>query len=140
MLLNEILDDKVDYKVIEDSDDIFGTSASIGGRTIQFFAEKYEPGKWTLSFGELKGRKLTTDKTGNGSELAVFSMVKDSILEFVEKYDPKLMHFTAAKEAFKEKNNRGSLYARLINRFKIPGYKFEYTKGQYGDFFKLEKE
>lgn len=141
MLLNEILNKKIEYEVDEESEDAFMTSALIGGRMIEFYADKFDDGKWTLSFGEAKGGKVTTELTGSGSELEVFSMVKDSIVEFVKKYKPTIMSFTAAKNDKSDiKNNRGDLYDRLIKKFKIPGYKASRYQGDHTDSFALEKD
>jgi len=139
MLINEILDRKVKYTVMKDSDSQFKAQAKINGRDIVFYAEETWHGIWEVAFGEKTDDAfdITYKKTGNGGELEVFSMVKELTLEMIKKHDPKKITFQAAKE---ENGNRGNLYARLVERFKIPGYKIERKSGDKRDDFVLTKE
>jgi hypothetical protein len=121
MLLNEILDSKMDYEVKAERDDTFMTSMQIGERTIRFVAAEESPGEWEISFHEIKNGKRTYDLTKNGDELKVFSMVIASTKEFVQRYTPRVIMFTADKEG----NVRGQLYDRLSKKFKLPGYTYQ---------------
>jgi hypothetical protein len=130
MLLNELLDSKVKITVKIDRTDEFETSATINGRTIVFRGELDDDGQegdWFVVFGE-PGEKnpkmLKYSLTGNGGELEVFSMVKDSLIMMVKKNSPDRINFVASKEKGSN-TKRADLYARLFKRFTIPGYKFE---------------
>lgn len=142
MKLNEILNKKIDYEVIHETSGMFKTSAIIGNRTIIFIAIEEEPGNWELSFGEkISNGKTTYDKTGSGSELEVFSMVKSSIEEFIQRYSPPTMFFTADKDQVDtEVNVRSAVYDRLIKRFNIPGYKYTRLQTKTHDLFTLDRE
>jgi len=130
MLLKEILNKKVKYTVEKANHYSFFTRATIGNRDIVFRADHDdEKGEnfWYVTFEEFKksedGESSTYDITGSGNELEVFSMVKDSLLEFIEKYKPKLIEFTAEKE--NDSDNRARLYARMLKRFRVSGYTYD---------------
>jgi hypothetical protein len=152
MKLNELLDRKVKYHVIEKELYKFATGAKIGGRTIVFEAmyDKAE-NQWTVQFEEFseKDELGTFDVSGSGNELEVFSMIKGSMEEFIGRYTPDLVTFTASKKT--GKTNRADLYTRLLNRFKIPGYKmikqdskvaadFKLVRNGYKDYYDDEAE
>lgn len=136
MKLNEILNKKVAYEVIEDEHGIFATSAKIGERYIIFFAgDEHDDGVWEIEFKESKTSKhhgSTFDLTGSGNELQVFSMVKDSIKELISKHKPKSIVFTASKTNGSSK--RADAYERLLKRFTVPGYSFERAEEPEADF------
>lgn len=125
----EVLNTKVPYEVEHAGAEQFSTSAKIGGRLITFYASTGdgEPGVWEIEFDERiektdnSPRKTTYKQTGSGSELQVFSMIKDSIIELVTRYEPEVIMFTADKEG--ENDTRAMLYARLLKRFNLPEYK-----------------
>jgi len=122
MKLNEIMNSKVDYEVVKARGGVFHTQAEIGGRIIDFAAIEEMDGEWEISFGEKKGAKTAYGLTGSGAAPEVLAMVKDSMLEFVERYQPEKMYFTADKEG--DKDNRARVYERMIKRFNIPSYKY----------------
>jgi len=129
MKLYELMDTKVDYEVIKARGGVFHTEATIGGRVIAFAAIEEMDGEWEISFGEKKeGSKTAYGLTGSGAAPEVLAMVKASMLEFVERYQPEKMYFTADKE--NDKDNRARVYDRMIKRFNIPSYK--YMKGDFG--------
>jgi hypothetical protein len=126
--LEEALDTKVDYEVIKISTDVFSARAEIGDRMIVFTAESYEsvePGTWEVDFSErptLKTKVIKLGqkyaKTDSGEEFKVFSFVLAAMREFAERYAPEKIIFTSAKSD----ENRTSLYARMLKKFKLPGY------------------
>lgn len=135
MLVQEILNKKTDYEVIRASSNAFRAKAEINGRTIMFSAEdEDESGEWGIAFSEIdsKGRR-TYKQTGSGGELEVFSMIKDCMLEFVERYQPAMMKFTADKD--NGADTRANAYERLIKRFNVPGYTYKRTKQDNHDDF-----
>jgi hypothetical protein len=126
MKITEILNKKIEYEVVKSTNTIFHTRAKIANRIINFSAilEDDSDGSWELAFNEKNEQgKISYSQTGHGGELEVFSMVKDSIIEFITRYQPEKMYFTADKD---NKNNaRADVYERLIKRFNIPGYSYK---------------
>lgn len=140
MKLTEILNKKVDYEVVRATNSVFHTRATIGDRVINFGAIDEED-YWELSFGEkTKDGKVTYKQTNSGNELEVFSMVKDSILEFITRYNPAVMELTADKSEGQEVNTRANLYGRLINKFKLPGYTVNRESKNGTDVFRIVKD
>lgn len=143
MLINEILSKKVDYTVTRASDERFIAKAEIGGRNITFEAEKpygEDDDVWEVEFSE-RGDHLqfgkTFKKTGSGNQLEVFAMVKDCMSEFIERYKPTKIEFTAEKDG--DNDNRANLYKKLLDKFNTHGYKVETARGQgvIGKFMKF---
>lgn len=131
MLIAELLNKKVDYEVSRATSDYFEAIAEIGSRTIRFSADKVDVEEngdvWEVEFAEyVPGKRQTYQLTGSGNELEVFAMVKDCMLELVQRYQPYKLKFTADKDNGKDK--RGNTYERLIKRFKMPGYSYERTE------------
>jgi hypothetical protein len=130
MKLNELMNSKIDYEVIKAHGGVFHTRAEIGGRIIDFSAIEEMDGEWEIAFGEKNGNgKTSYGLTGSGAAPEVLAMVKDSLLEFVERYQPEKMYFTADKDD--DKNTRARVYERMIKRFNIPSYK--YKSGSFGE-------
>jgi hypothetical protein len=137
MRLSEILNRSVDYEVVRATGGMFKTHAVINQREITFTAEEEQPGEWLISFKERDQQGVDTyGKTGSGGELQVFSMVKNSISEFVSRYQPDVMSFTSEHD---QGDNRSGLYAALLSRFKLPGYVTQRDVGSSHDDFKLVK-
>lgn len=129
MKLNELMNSKVDYEVVKAHGGVFHTQAKINGRIIDFSAIEEMDGEWEIAFGEKnENGKTSYGLTGGGAAAEVLAMVKDSILEFVERYQPEKMYFTADKD--NGKDSRARVYERMIRRFNIPSYK--YSTGDFG--------
>ena len=138
MKLNELMNTKVDYEVVKARGGVFHTQAEIGGRTIDFAAIEEMDGEWEISFGEKNGNgKTSYGLTGSGAAPEVLAMVKNSMLEFVERYQPEKMYFTADKE--NDKDNRARVYERMIKRFNIPSYKYSTYDSGNSTRFSLDK-
>jgi hypothetical protein len=138
MKLFELLDRKIPYTVLKETGSVFKTSAVINGRIIVFTAAEETPGVWDLEFSEKNKNNpvLTTyGSTGSGAELEVFSMIKDSILEFVQRYEPTSMVFTADVDG----SARVALYDRLIKKFKLPGYEYKKSDSDKHSAFSFTK-
>lgn len=136
--LNEVFDRTPEYEVEVDSRSFFKTSQSIGDRRIVFTAERadYED-SWELQFKEVRNGRSTIELTGSGNELEVFSMVANSIIEFVQRYQPEKITFSAARDGA-----RSSLYRRLMQRA-LKGYYPELdgrSGDQTSDFFTYVRE
>jgi len=93
----------------------FLVTKTIGDRDITFMAVSGARNTWEIVFHEFDPKKGETSmkKTGSGNEVAVFTFVMNSLRRFVEKHDPKEIHFDA--EVSDE--NRVGLYRRMIERF-----------------------
>jgi hypothetical protein len=146
MLVQEILDKKIKYDVVKQNSTLFITRSTIGGRVITFTAliDDDSAGCWEIAFSENQIDALphhrTFGTTGSGNELEVFSMVKDSILEFVSRYNPVKFYFTADKPVERGgSNNRANLYDRLIKRFKIDGYSNDREAEEHHDSFSFTR-
>ena len=123
--LSESFDSNVQGKLVRATNDLFTTSAKIGERTIVFNASQYNEGMdidpistWEIEFTEKTPGNVTYGKSGSGNELQVFSFVIESVKELISRYRPDALVFSSHKAD----GNRSSLYTRLINRIKLPGY------------------
>lgn len=126
MILSEILDSKINYTVERESSGQFKTSAKIGGRVIVFRAEldRGEDGEyWDISFEQQTEGAATYAKTGSGKEFSVMSMVKASLAEFVQRYHPKVVHFSAATD---DGAARANVYRRMVSSV-LKDYELEET-------------
>jgi hypothetical protein len=136
MLITELFSKDTTLTVVKDTPQEFSTRSKIAGRVIEFTA-KLAAGSWLIFFVEKDpdGKSIydTTTPTGNGAEFEVFSMVFQSLREFIKKRNPEKMDFAAAG------TNRASLYRRMLKR--LVGYDFTETKPQPGvSGFKIFKQ
>ena len=129
--VDEAFNTSVQPEIIAQNSEEFTTSAKIGNRTIIFHARDFGWDGWYIDFterGSKNRRPLDwippkTDResysaTGSGNQMQVFSFVIQNIKTLVSLYDPPRIVFTAMKEG-----NRADLYAKIISRVQIPGYK-----------------
>lgn len=142
MKLLELFQKKGEFELTKQSSSRFQTKAKINNRVIVFDAVENvsnDAAEWDISFGEIIQSKkyATAELTGSGGELEVLAMVKDSILEFIKRYHPNAIHFTAAKED----RARASVYERMLKRLMPSGWEFskDDTKDDYDVFFTLRK-
>jgi len=141
MKIAEILDKKVPFEVVKDNGSTYKSTAKIGDRLIGFEADhEDDEGTWEAVFyqTDLDGNSMKFHATGEGNELEVFSMVKASLLDFVQKQKPVKLYFSAAKT--EKDTTRASLYDRLIKRFKLPGYTYERRQYETADKFYFTKQ
>ncbi len=117
MFIAELLNSRVAYDVIKDTATRFQTIAKIGDRFITFTAFNDGDQGWDVSFYETKDHrsKMAYGMTGSGDELKVFSMVKASFGEFLERYAPQRITFTADKE--NDDDTRANLYRRIAHKY-----------------------
>lgn len=144
MLLHEILNRKVEYKVTKDARNVFNATARVGERIIHFAMERDDdapPGtdSWEAVFWEtnLAGNGMKFNATGSGDELQVFAMVSDALKQFVTQRKPEKISFSADKKG--DDATRASLYDRLVKRFKAPGYEYERVTKPHKDIFVLRR-
>jgi hypothetical protein len=117
-------------------------SADIGGRTIIFEAEDIEDSNgnplWEITFFEKTkgGFGFTYKQTGSGKELEVFAFVGQALQEFLDRYGPDKVYFTADKDDdSQEKNTRADVYEKLLKRAKFKNYKVvRDTNSRYSKF------
>lgn len=143
-LLKEILNSKIEYEVITHSGDEFRTAANIGDRSIIFTALFISDDEgWEIGFKEVKKSGTSSHQvTNSGKEYDVFSMVKDSLLDFIRRYDPEEFYFSAEKDDEDPPSNvRADLYDHLVRRLqsKVSDYKYTRTRSDYRDYFVLKK-
>ena len=138
--LTESFDSQVQGTVIRATDSLFTTKATINDRIITVRASKYDDGEqtvWEVLFDSTKDGKTTVKKTGDRSELQVFSFVIETIKELISRYQPDRIEFTSSKAD----ENRTRLYARMASRIHLPGYhpaKVVIGDGT-DDFFSIER-
>ena len=80
--------------------------------------------------------------TGEGDSQRIFSTVLAAIAEFIKKYHPRSLAFTAAKEDESEEttNSRTKLYDRLVQRYASGlGYRVDRWESGYGVNYELTK-
>lgn len=93
--LSEALTKRVEYNVTRATPELFTTEAKIGGRRVKFIATKLS-NDWDIEFSELDDDdKETFAATGSGNAFEVLSFVFTSMREFVDRYKPAAMQFTA---------------------------------------------
>ena len=139
--IQEAFDTKVDYRIDRETDDRFVTSAIIGERKISFVAaiEDRSQKSWDVYFVQTTpaGKSLSFAATGSGNELEVFSMVKSSMEEFMKKYEPNIVTFTASKLTG---STRGNLYDRMVRKFGGGKYDIARTEVHGDDLFTLTRK
>lgn len=140
MQLQELLNTKIDYKIIADTHVEFSAKAAVGDREIivEIIRDEYaDDDTWQLAFKESKDhgefRTSTYSATGSGKEFEVFAFVKDVVFDFIKKKNPYLIIFTAEKE--QGDSTRADLYDRLAKRLVVSGYRRHRESGDYRDFF-----
>ena len=142
--IKESFDSNEPYTVVKASNDSFVTNAEIGERTIVFTANMREVGMdtaptlaWEIEFIERSADSRSYNKTGSGNELQVFTFVIDSIKELVARYAPDEIIFGSEQSDI----NRTTLYTRLANRVKLPGYHLSSIhSGSRDDRFSIVKD
>lgn len=142
-LLQELLNTDVSYKVVRASSGSFKTRATIGKRDILFTASKNEHNEnglesWTLEFEQISvdatGRKEATfRKTNGGKQFQVFSMIRASIEEFMQRYHPEEIRFSAEKDDDGD-DTRPQVYKRLLAKA-LPKYELVDEDDSYGEVF-----
>jgi len=156
MNLLEILNKPADYKIDVAKNDRFVASAVIKGREIVFAVEligRVDPDSkwvvrdgdrgqdiWEMSFAEMQPthagmKKGTYQLTKSGGEFEVFATWRKFMEEFLQRYHPGKIVFTADKD-----HSRADLYAKLLKRFNMPGYKVNREEFGKVDKFVIIKE
>lgn len=144
MKLQEILDSKVPYEVVTSTARTFRAKAKIGGRYITFEADDNMNGGWDIQFSETDGDEGSSPafgKTGRGNELAVFSMVSAAFKEFLDRYHPPAITFTADKDD-KGSDTRAKLYRKLLDKY-LKGWtrdEIEYRKSTHFTYTKEDPD
>jgi hypothetical protein len=142
MLLQELLNSDVKYKIVRASSGSFKTRATIGKRDILFTASKNDHtdglDSWSLEFEQISvdatGRKeFTFRKTNGGRPLEVFSMVKASIEEFLQRYHPEEIRFSAEKDDDGD-DTRPQVYKRLLAKA-LPSFELVDEDDSHGEVF-----
>lgn len=130
MKLLELFKKQVPFEVVEDTHELYFTSATINGRKVNFEAENMDHKlcSWYVSFtDQVPGGPPRVNMTGNGGEFEVMSFIKDSVLKLISHKGAKRIYFSATKG-----NARAAVYERMVKRFVIPGWR--YTRKPAGSF------
>lgn len=132
MLVQELLNTKVEYEVKKARADEFVCIGKVGERFIEFTAmtsDADSTDEWDVEFGERKTEvsNIKYNITGSGNELEVLALVKDCFVDFIKRYKhPKRIVFTAAKE--NESSARGNVYERMLKRMNLDAYGYTYSR------------
>lgn len=125
--LKEVLNSTVDFTVVKSTNDLFKVIFSVHGKKYTFSAslEQFDDGQdfWDVSFSlgtEKTGSTFGISKTGN--EFEVFATVKDILKEFISRYDPQYIKFTA------DEPSRIKLYGTMLKKFTPPNFNFQNNK------------
>jgi hypothetical protein len=130
MKLDELLDRKVAYEVLRDKPDLFVTKATIGERDIVFSAEQFAGDDglyWGVAFEEHRDGDHTYAATGSGDEFKVTSMVAASMKEFLQRYSPERVTFSAEKTG--PDDPRVAIYRRLADKLLRDYTRSEFDSG-----------
>lgn len=106
--VQEALTKRVPYEVVRATPKLFSTEAKIGDRKVKFIATRVSD-DWDIEFSELddKGDETFT-ATGSGNAFEVLSFVFGSMREFVDRYKPDAMQFTA------DSSTRAAIYRKAM--------------------------
>lgn len=118
-LLQELFNSDVPFAVAADTDDLLTTKATINGRKIVFNARNEDIEGASLTYwyaeffelGDQNDKKYNTTK--GGKEFEVFSMIKKSMEILINKREPDIIFFSAAKED----RSRADVYEKLLKRY-----------------------
>ena len=113
--LFESLDSKIEYDVVKSTSTTFKTKLVVNEKTIIFESSLTDDlnNHWEISFYELNGKNITYKQTGKGDELKIFSFIKSSVVELIQRYNPNGIIFTSAKQD----KSRSNLYQRMITKY-----------------------
>lgn len=138
-IVSESFDSNVQGKLVRATNDLFTTRATIGNRDIVFNAVSHDEDSniWEIEFIEKGAHGSTYGKSGMGNEMQVFSFVIESAKELVARYKPYEIQFSSHKAD----GNRSTLYQRMINKIKIPGYTpASVMSGEHTDIFRIVRD
>lgn len=160
MILSELFDQPHGAERIVAMSDEFHMYKDIGDREIRFTAHRTDmiPGgagglmdmghaknTWDVEFAEVRitedgtSKKSTHKLTGSGNEVEVMSFVVGCLKEFVKRYKPAKITFSAKST----EESRVKLYKRMLGRL-ADDYEVEHLKGEdrkirYDDFILTRK-
>jgi hypothetical protein len=107
--LEELFDRPEAFRKEQDTNDTLIFSAKIGDKSLGFLAAEQGKNVWDINFF-IDG---STDLTGSGDEVKIFSTVMAMIERLVKEKDPRVLTFSAEKQSGQ---SRSSLYKKLVNR------------------------
>lgn len=126
--VDEVADKKVEFEITVERPKKFQAAAIINGRKIKFLAVDYgDPDEgWEILFIETRpDESWTARATGSGGEFEVSAFIVAAMKEFIVRYEPQTMSFSAEKaKKFEEGNTRAAVYRRLLKRH-FPEYDIE---------------
>ena len=115
----ESLNSKIDYEVTVETNNRFKAKATINGREITASFSLDDDNFWIYEFTE--GSNRTVKLTGSGGEFQVFSFIRELLEEFVQRYQPEGIKFSADKSD----KGRAELYYKMLQKLKLPKYELE---------------
>lgn len=124
MLLFELFDSG-SYTVITNSDELFVTRKILSdGTEFELECQQYR-GVWEIAFSVAN----SSQATGAGIEIEVFSVAMKSLKQFMEEKSPKMICFSS------KGNTRTSLYRKFISRYCSDMKTLNYVTNGATEFF-----
>lgn len=123
--LLELFDSKIEYEVDKNTSEKFSTKAKIGTKLITFIAVNAFPENeiWEVSFSFEDSDNVSYKASNDGRQLEVLSFVKRSMIEFIDRYHPRIIEFTASKENEDDsRNSRALIYKKMLKDVESHGY------------------
>lgn len=117
----ELFDRQISFDVITMTDTVYEAVATVNDRSIRFAGTDSRRNFWIVEFVEETAKGVTHKLTGSGGEFEVFGVVKKMMDDFISKYDPKEIRFSASKKDA----SRAKLYASLLKRYVPKGYEYQ---------------
>lgn len=140
-IITELFNSKSKIENVKATSDMYDVSAIIGNRRINFLAVKDDADEWDIQFYETPIKQARNnydnfEKTGSGNEFNVFSFVIECLKKFLADYKPGVVYFTSEKSDA----NRTGLYAKMLARYKVPGYSVRKEQEGGADVFALVRD
>jgi hypothetical protein len=100
-----------------------------------------EDNRVVVSFSiETPNGEVLTDKTNTGHELPVFSTVLDIIRSYLKDHSSEIESLEFSAEKTDSKNNRGSLYSRMVKKYIPKDWKVDIHNSIQQFYFTLYKK
>lgn len=138
MLVSEIFNTQTDYDVVKSTKNTFQAKFVTKAGNKIWFEANFNDVEWDIVFYVLKQSSTTGREhprfglTGNKEQFEVLSFVGAALKEFVVRYSPDVIKFTADKE--NDSNTRANVYAKLIKSLSLKYEITQINKPAYSEF------
>lgn len=119
----EVADKIVPYEVTAATERRFKAEATIAGRKIRLICAlaSEEHDQWDVEFEEEPpDGRWSVNAKGSGGEFEVAGFITSALREFITRYEPSMMSFSAAKGSGKNQSGmddtRSNVYLKILQR------------------------